>query len=47
MRISYMTLCYRENTEVTYMLNKQGRIEVTFEKAVTGGFNTTVFNDRI
>lgn len=46
MRISYITLCYRENTEVTYMLNKQGRIEVTFEKAVTDGFNTAVFNDR-
>lgn len=46
MKISYMTLCYRENTEVTYMLNKQWRIEVTFEKAVTGGFNTAVFNDR-
>ena len=46
MRVSYMTLCYRENTEVTYMLNKQGRIEVTFEKEVTGGFNTAVFNDR-
>lgn len=44
MRKSYMTLCMRGNTEVTHIL-KNGQLEVTFEQAVNGGFNTAVFND--
>ena len=44
MRKSYMTLCMRGNTEVTHIL-KNGKLEVTFEQAVTGGFNTAIFND--
>lgn len=44
MRKSYMTLCMRGNTEVTHIL-KNGKLEVTFEQAVNGGFNTAVFDD--
>lgn len=42
-RMSYMTLCFRGNTEVTH-INKNGVIEVTFEQAVHGGFNTLVMD---
>lgn len=33
----YCRLCQRDNTDVTY-INRNGNIEVTFEKAVYGGF---------
>lgn len=36
-----MTLCFRENTEVTHIVNN-GKIEVTYEQAVDGGFHTIV-----
>lgn len=41
MRKHYMTLCIRGNTEITH-IKKGNTIEVTFEQAVTGGFNTLV-----
>lgn len=44
MRGHYMTLCFKGNTEVTYMLKDTG-LEVTFEQAVIGGFNTLVLDD--
>lgn len=43
MRGHYMTLCFKGNTEVTYMLKDTG-LEVTFEQAVVGGFNTLVLD---
>ena len=43
MRGPYMTLCFKGNTEVTYMLKDPG-LEVTFEQAVVGGFNTLVLD---
>ena len=45
MRHHYMTLCYRNNIEVTHKINPQGRLEITFEEAVKGGFKTLVFLD--
>lgn len=33
-----MTMCFRENTEVTYVV-KDNEIIVTYEKAVNNGFN--------
>lgn len=36
-----MTICFRENTEVTHIVNN-GKIEVTYEQAVDGGFHTLV-----
>lgn len=36
-----MTLCFRENTEVTHIVNN-GKIEVTYEQAVDEGFHTLV-----
>ena len=36
-----MTLCFRENTEVTHIVNN-GKIEVTYEQAVDGGFHNLV-----
>ena len=36
-----MTLCFRENTEVTHIVNND-KIEVTYEQAVDGGFHTLV-----
>ena len=36
-----MTLCFRGNTEVTHIVNN-GKIEVTYEQAVDGGFHTLV-----
>lgn len=45
MRKSYMTLCMRGNTEVTHIL-RNGKLEVTFEQAVSNGFNTLVLNDK-
>lgn len=41
--MSYMTLCFRGNTEVTH-IERNGNIEVTFEQAVNGGFNTLVLD---
>lgn len=41
MRKHYMTLCLRGNTEVTHIV-KNNSIEVTFEQAKDGGFNTLV-----
>lgn len=41
MRKHYMTLCFRGNTEVTHIVH-DGRIEVTYEQAVNGGFHTLV-----
>ena len=43
MRGHYMTLCFRDNTEVTYTLCNNV-LEVTFEQAVKGGFKTLVLN---
>ena len=43
-RKHYMTLCLRGNTEVTHII-KSGRLEVTFEQATKGGFNTLVVLD--
>ena len=43
MRGHYMTLCFKGNTEVTYML-KDTDLEVAFEQAVIGGFNTLVLD---
>lgn len=41
MRKHYMTLCFKGNVEITH-IEKGGTIEVTFEQAVNGGFNTFV-----
>ena len=38
-----MTLCFRENTEVTHIVNN-GKIDVTYEQAVDGGFHTLVID---
>lgn len=38
MREHYMTMCFRENTEVTYIV-KDNEIIVTYEKAVRNGFH--------
>ena len=38
-----MRLCFRENTEVTHIVNN-GKIEVTYEQAVDGGFHTLVID---
>lgn len=43
MRGHYMTLCFKGNTEVTYILSGDD-LEVTFEQAVIGGFNTLVLD---
>lgn len=43
-RKHYMTLCVRGNTEVTHII-RNGRLEVTFEQAVNGGFNTLILLD--
>jgi len=40
-RKHYITLCMRNNTEVTYIV-KNNLIEVTFEQAKYKGFNTLV-----
>lgn len=42
-RKHYMTLCIRDNTEVTH-IERNGVIEVTFEQAYTGGFKTLVMD---
>lgn len=36
-----MTLCFKGNVEVTH-IEKGNTIEVTFEQAINGGFNTFV-----
>lgn len=36
-----MTLCFKGNVEVTH-IEKGNTIEVTFEQAIQGGFNTLV-----
>lgn len=41
MRKHYMTLCLRGNVEITHIVNN-GRLEVTFEQARNGGFDTLV-----
>ena len=41
MRKHYMTLCFRGDVEITHIC-KNGVIEVTFEQAIKGGFNTLV-----
>lgn len=43
-RKSYMKLCQHGNTEVTYVMDS-GKLEVTFEQAVSGGFKTAVFDE--
>ena len=43
MRKHYMTLCIRDNVEITH-IEKNGEIEVTFETAVKDGFKSAVFN---
>ena len=40
-RHHFITLCTRNNTEVTHIV-KNGKIEVTYEEAVNGGFKTLV-----
>lgn len=42
-RKSYMTLCFRDNVEVTHIV-RNGVIEVTYEKAVPNGFHTLVMD---
>ena len=42
-RKHYMTLCFRDNTEVTH-IERNGTIEVTFEQACKGGFKTLVMD---
>lgn len=42
-RKHYMTLCFRDNTEVTH-IERNGKIEVTFEQAIKGGFKTLVMD---
>lgn len=44
MRIHYITLCIRGNTEVSHVM-RNNKLEVTFEMAVPGGFNTAVVDD--
>lgn len=44
MRRHYMTLCIRDNTEVTYIQKASG-LEITFEQSCNGGFKTLVFNE--
>lgn len=44
-RKSYMKLCQHGNTEVTYVINN-GKLEVTFEQAVSGGFRTAILDER-
>lgn len=38
-----MTICFRENTEVTHIVNN-GKIEVAYEQAIGGGFHTLVID---
>lgn len=45
LRKHYMTLCVRGNTEVTHIL-KGNTLEITFEQAKKGGFNTLVLDDK-
>lgn len=42
-RKHYMTLCIRDNTEITH-IERNGIIEVTFEQAINGGFKTLVMD---
>lgn len=42
MRKAYMTLCFRDNIEVTYIV-RDGEIIVTFEKAVGKDFVSADF----
>lgn len=42
-RKHYMTLCIRNNTEITYT-DRNGVIEVTFEEAINGGFKTLILD---
>ena len=42
-RKHYMTLCIRDNTEITH-IEKSGIIEVTFEQDIPGGFKTLVLD---
>lgn len=43
MRGHYMTLCFKGNTEVTYVLSGND-LEITFEQSVVGEFNTLVLD---
>lgn len=45
MRKHYMTLCVRDNTEVTYVQKATG-LEVTFEQSCNGGFKTLIFDEQ-
>lgn len=42
-RKHYITICFRNNTEVTH-IEKNGVIEVTYEQACNGGFKTLVMD---
>lgn len=42
-RKHYMTICFKNNTEVTH-IETDGKIIVTFEQACTGGFKTLVMD---
>ena len=39
-----MTLCYRNNTEVTHKINPQDKLEITFEETVKGDFKRLLLN---
>ena len=43
MRRHYVTLCVHGNTVVTYA-RTEGGVQVTFEQAKSGGFNTAVLD---
>lgn len=40
-----MTICYRDNTTVDYLINNQGIIEVKFKTSFTKGFKSLVLDE--
>ena len=45
-RKHYVTLSTHNNTEVTYQIISKSDIRVTFEQAVSRGFNTLVLDEK-
>ena len=44
-RKHYVTICFRDNTEVTYVLKPNGKVEVEFETAVGKGFHSLTMSE--
>lgn len=41
----YVTICYRDNMKVEYLLNEQGIIESRFQTSITKGFKRLVLDE--